>query len=325
MKVKIKAYSRGQWREKIRNLADIIMEVRDRKYEKLVLSLREQLLDMIEIDGEEHPDGELTHLTGIEGLPQVEVPTGLTALLLPAESQEHLAQLRKRVSLFPQVLTAFQSVSARSLQVVMCFERPDGTQPKTPREEDLFQQYAYRRAADFVLAATGVKVVEQDITSGQWFYVSSDAEASWNAHPTAIVMEQPTEELTEQAAAIIPRSETPTMERDVLPGFSQLEMDITKFNAVCRRLAFGPRRSPDEYLLAVATACHKAGIDQEVATKCLLNLGDYWDKEPLVRSTMAASYVSRSILSGKAMGCWPVTLQSTLAMALFSILEISTV
>jgi hypothetical protein len=80
------------------------------------------------------------------------------------------------------------------------------------------------------------------------------------------------------------------LKKGVLPGYTQLEMDIIKFNAVCRQLAFSKKRPIDEHLLAVAAACNKAGIDQEVATKCLLNVGNYWDKEPLIRSTMENAY-----------------------------------
>ena len=283
LKVLVKYYSRGLWREKTQNLVDIYAIISAGKYEKRVFSVREELI----------ADAYNTQLADMEeliDLPTVYTPTGMVVLALPTVSQQQLELLRQRVALFPQTLMAFQGVSGRHLVVLMCYELSDGTLPTKKKDVRLFQQYAFRHAADFVLATTGVKADESDAKQSQQFYVSSDDKAIWNEHMVTIRMDQPTEELTELTASIMKAPEEHPLGKDVLPGYSQLEMDITKFNAVCRRLAFNREKTIDEYLLAVATACSKAGIDQEVATKCLLNVGNYWDKESLVRSTMENAY-----------------------------------
>ena len=283
LKVLVKYFSRGLWREKTQSLADIYAIIQNKKHEKRVFALREELIaDAYQI--------KLADMEDFIDLPTVHLPTGMVALTLPADSQQQLELLRQRVQLFSQTLMVFQSVDGRHLVVLMSYELSDGTLPTKKKDVRLFQQYAFRRAADFVLASTGVKAEEDDASQGQQFYLSSDDKAVWNEKAVAVQMEQPTEELTELTASIMNVPEEHPLEKDVLPGYSQLEMDITKFNAVCRRLAFSREKPIDAYLLAVATACSKAGIDQEVATKCLLNVGNYWDKESLVRTTMENAY-----------------------------------
>ena len=283
LKALVKYLFRGSWREKTMQLTDIYAIISSKKYEKQVEQLREELVMTTTERGLADWDDSIE-------LPTVEAPTGMVVLRLPTDSQQQLALLRQRVQLFPQTLMAFQSIDGRSLVVLMSYELSDGTLPVKKKDVRLFQQYAFRRAADFVLAATGVKAEEGDVAQNQQFYIGSDDKAIWNEQVVAVQMDQPTEELTELIASIMNVPKEHPLEKDVLPGYSQLEMDITKFNAVCRRLAFSKKRGIDEYLLAVATACSKAGIDQEVATKCLLNVGNYWDKETLVRTTMENAY-----------------------------------
>ena len=280
-KVVVKRFSHGEWREKTMDLLDIYAMISGKKYEKQVFSLREELIGTAEAF-------DLAETDAIIHIPTVQTATGMVVLSLPTSSQQQLEQLRSRVQLFPQLLMAFQSIDGRHLVVLMSYELSDGTLPVKKKDVRLFQQYAFRRAADFVLASTGIKADEDDASQGQQLYASSDDKAVWNEQVVAVKMDQPTEELTEQTASIMSTPKEHPLKKGVLPGYTQLEMDIIKFNAVCRQLAFSKKKPIDEHLLAVA--CNKAGIDQEVATKCLLNVGNYWDKEPLVRSTMENAY-----------------------------------
>lgn len=282
-KVVVKRFSHGEWREKTTDLVDIYAIISSEKYQKQVFSLREELIG-------DTSERELAETDTINNIPSIQTVPGMVVLSLPTSSQQQLEQLRSRVQLFPQLLMAFQSCDGRRLMVLMSYELSDGTLPYRAKDVRLFQQYAFRRAADFVLASTGIKVDEDDAALNQQFYVSSDDKAIWNGQVVAVKMDQPTEELTELTASIMSTPKEHPLEKGVLPGYTQLEMDIAKFNAVCRQLAFSRQKPIDEYLLAVAVACHKAGIDQEVATKCLLNVGDYWDKEALVRSAMENAY-----------------------------------
>lgn len=283
LKVVVERFSRGEWREKTTDLMDIYAIISSEKYQRQVQLVRDKLIA-------DATASSLADMEDVRELPIVHLSTGMVLLSLPTDSQQQMELLRRRVATWPQMLLAFQSVDGRHLMVLMSYELTDGTLPILEQDVRLFQQYALRRAADFVVATTGVKPDENDAVNRQQFYVSSDERALWNEQAIAVQMEQPTEELTELTATIMRQPKEHPLAKNVLPGYTQLEMDITRFNAVCRRLAFGRHKPIDEYLLAVAEACNRAGIDQEVATKCLLNIGNYWDKEPLVRSTMENAY-----------------------------------
>lgn len=256
--------------------------IRSGKYRKRVEAVREKLR-MLASQGIASSD-----IEEYEELPTAEATTGMAVVTLRPADLQQMEQLRRRVNQFPQTLLSLMGADGQTLVVVMSYELTDGTLPANEHEAVLFQQYAYRRAADFVLASTGIKAEEHEPLNT--FYLSWDEQAYCDPQSQAIRMEQPTEPLSDTTAPLLPSANSNPLERDILPGYTRLEMDITKFNAICHQLAFTHERTPDEYLLALATACCKAGIDQEVATRCLLNLGSFSDKEVLVRSTMQNAY-----------------------------------
>lgn len=271
---------RGAWKNRTESLEKIARWIKEGRNKRQVSNIRRQLLAADD-------DGKAQMEAVAGGLPFVQPLTGTVVLSLGAtEGLPLVSRLRRRVNMMPQTRLSFLAADGRSLVVVQCYERLDGSLPTDAREAALFNQYALRRAADFVWAATGVKPDEEAATG---FYLSSDSEAYWNSAVRAVGMEQPTSQLDEQSASPLPR---PMLlpEHEVLPGYSLLEMDLMRFNAVCRRLAFGRQHEGDDYLLALAAGCHKADIDQEVATKCILSLEDYREKEVLVRSTVENAY-----------------------------------
>lgn len=279
---------RGEQREKAASLEKLFLWITNGRYRRAVEAVREDIKATGNMPdgaavGSEGTDGDIRVMAG--GLPVVTVPTGLAVLtLMTTGGQAQLEQLRERVNLMPQTVLSFVCADGLSLQVLMAYVLPDGSLPVgDERAAALFQQYACRRAVDFVWAATGVMGMARTT-----FQLSWDARAYRNTHVQPVVMEQPTVPLSDKTAAPLPTA--PELDRDVLPGYTRLEMDIAKFNAVCRRLAFGRRRPVDEHLVALAAACRRAGIDQEVATKCVLRLGSYGEKEVVVRSTMENAY-----------------------------------
>ena len=279
-KILLRYRYRGAWKDRTERLEKIAHWTKVGRYRRQVANIRRQLLQTV-------GDGTVL-LEDVAGtLPFARPLTGTVVLSLRAtEGLPMVEQLRRRVNMMPQTLLSFLAADGRSLIVVQCYERLDGSLPVDSGEAALFNQYALRRAADFVWAATGVKADEE---SAAGFWLSADAEAYWNGAVQPVGMAQPTSQLDEQSATPLPH---PMLlpEHEVLPGYSQLEMDLVRFNAVCRRVAFGRERQGDDYLLALTAGCHKAGIDQEVATKCILALEGYGEKEVLVRSTVENAY-----------------------------------
>ena len=282
---------RNEWRNKSLTIREIHQVIRDGKYARRVSAVR----------GEEDIRTEYGVTNGpvaAEDLPVVypsrnehDGYTGLVLLSVRVEERlDRLERLRQMVNRWPQTLLTFLGTSGQSLKILMPYLLPDGTLPVGEQQVQLFRQYAFRRAADYLAAATGMKADETMADGSEHFRISSDDRAFLNTAVQPILMEQPTEQLTEQTADQLYHSEQNPMEAEVLPGYTKQEMDITKFNMLCRKLSFERRRTPDEYLLHIADECRKAGIDQEVATKCILWQGSYWDKDTLVRSCVENAY-----------------------------------
>ena len=187
---------RGAWKNRTESLEKIARWIKEGRNKRQVSNIRRQLLAADD-------DGKAQMEAVAGGLPFVQPLTGTVVLSLGAtEGLPLVSRLRRRVNMMPQTRLSFLAADGRSLVVVQCYERLDGSLPTDAREAALFNQYALRRAADFVWAATGVKPDEEAATG---FYLSSDSEAYWNSAVRAVGMEQPTSQLDEQSASPLPR------------------------------------------------------------------------------------------------------------------------
>ena len=217
--------------------------------------------------------------------------TGLVLLSFRIEEGiETLERLRKVVNLWEQTLMSFVGTSGQSLKVLIPYRLVGDGLPTAASQVALFQQYAYKRAAEYALASTGVKVEETIHDGTEHFLISYDPKAYYNPEAKAIEMTQPTEPLTEGSAQVISQLEEATLDTEILPGYTRREMDATKYNFICRELAYGKGMDKEEYLMRLATECRKAGIDQELATKLTISKGMFFQKDILVRSTFSAAY-----------------------------------
>jgi hypothetical protein len=283
---------RHDWREKYLKISEIHQQIAKGKYERRVSAVR-------------HNDTIMTMMGKADGrsvaqeLPAVHPSAGekdsynglvLLSVKTP-EGQTQLEKLRALVNTWPQTLLSFAGASGITLKIVIPVVLTDGTLPTEEQQVMLLRHYAYHQAASYLTAVTGLKADEVVPDGREHFRMSSDSKAYLNERVVPLVMEQPTEPLTDMTAAPLTQTTAePLLDHAMLPGYSQREMDITKFNILCRELAFDVRRTPDEFLLRLAAECRKAGIDQEVATKCILWRGDFVGKDMLVRTSMENAY-----------------------------------
>lgn len=217
--------------------------------------------------------------------------TGLVLLSFRIrEGQDALEQLRKHVNLWEQTLLSFVGSSGQSLKVLIPYRLKGGILPEEPSQVSLFQQYAYKRAAEYALASTSVRPEEVRHDGTEHFRVSYDPQVYLNPDAKPIEMDQPTEPLTEQTAPVVNLAEEVSLDTQVLPGYTRREMDATKFNFVCRELAYDRYMDFDHHLMRLACECRKAGIDQELAVKLSLEYLDCFDKEVLLRTTFDTAY-----------------------------------
>lgn len=272
-------------------LEQVAQDVRNGKYERLVNGARG--IEAVMTGG-----GMAVLSAAAEELPRIwpacgenGAYTGLVLLSFRLENDlELLLKLQRRVGEMPQTVLAMVGSSGQSLKVVMGYRLADGTLPVDDDDVKRFQQYAFRRAADFLLATTGMKVEDDERWGAGWFRMSADADVCWNAEAEAVRMPLPGAPLTEFSAPLLAVGNEPPLQKEVLPGYSRHEMDVTKYNMVCRRLSFEAEKVTADYLLALADECRQAGIDQEVAVKCTLRLGALRERETLVRSSFENAY-----------------------------------
>ena len=282
---------RNQWRKKCVALNEIHNWICKGKYKKRVNAVKG--LDEIAIEG-----GMVTGPLAAESLPVVRPAVGekgaYTGLVLLSFRVEEgvavLERLRQVVNLWEQTLMSFIGTSGRSLKVIIPYRLIGGGLPTEAAQVTLFQQYAYKRAAAFAQNATGIKPEEVVHNGTEYFRISFDPKAYYNPEAKPIEMAQPTEPLTELSAQIISRPEEPGLDTNILPGYSRREMDATKFNFVCRELAYGEELEDEVYLMKMAAECRRAGIDKELAIKLTIELPEFFKKDILVRTSFSNAY-----------------------------------
>jgi len=290
-KLRMRYLYRGAWREKYVTLESIWKWMLEGKYQGRVEAARG--LRSISIAG-----GMVCGSQAAEELPMIWPAqgeggqyTGLVMLEFRVdEGFEVLEQLRQRVNLWPQTLLSFESADGRSLLALIPYRLTGGGLPVGEAQVALFRAYAYKRAADFAYGSTGRKVVEVEHDGSEWFNVSFDTSVYYQPQAQPIEMDQPTEPLTEASAPVVSQPAEATLDTKVLPGYTRREMDATKFNFVCRELAYDTEMTKEEYVMRLAVGCLKAGIDKELAIKQTIAMGKYFLKDILVRSTFNNVY-----------------------------------
>ncbi len=290
-KVLLKYLYRQEWREKCVTLETVLDWTRQGKYRHRVEAVRG--LDEIAMTG-----GMVSGPLAAEELPRI-CPavgekgeyTGLVLLSFRVEGGvEVLERLRSVVNQWEQTLMSFMGTSGQSLKVLIPYRLMGGGLPADAAQVALFQQYAYKRAAEYALASTGIKVEEAVHDGTEHFRISFDPQAYYNAGAKAIEMVQPTAPLTSMTAQVVAEPQEISLDTELVPGYTRREMDATKYNFICRELAFGKDLDKEEYLMRLATECCQAGIDQELAAKLTIAQAEFFQKDILVRSSFSNAY-----------------------------------
>lgn len=296
---------RRERREKLVTLSEIAEWTRSGKYQRRVEAVR-GLADIAEKGGmsdgpqaaEELPKvwparGETGNGTG-QTADAGDTTGGYTGLVLLSfrigEGVEALERLRRVVNQWEQTVLSFVGTSGQSLKVVIAYRLTGGGLPATEAQVALFQQYAYKRAAEYALASTGIRPEEVAHDGSEAFRLSYDPQVYYQPETHAIEMSQPTEPLTELSAQPVEQAEDVALDTKILPGYTRREMDATKFNFICRELAYGKALEKEVYLAQLATACCKAGIDEELATQLTIAMGEFFQKDVLVRAAFNTAY-----------------------------------
>jgi len=290
-KVLMRYLYRQEWKEKLVTLNSVVEWMREGKYQHRIEAVRGGRT--IARSG-----GMFSGPIVADELPMVMPAIGekgaYTGLVLLSfrvtDGFERLHRLRQAVNLWEQTLLSFVGASGQSLKVLIPYRLVGGGLPSDAKQVSLFQQYAYKRAAEYALASTGIKVEEVIHDGTEHFRISDDPLVYYNEQATPIEMAQPTEPLTESSAQFIAEPSEVKLDTEVIPGYTRREMDTTKYNFICRELAFGRELETEDYLMQLANGCCKAGIDKELAIKLTIDMKEFFKKDILVRSSFNNAY-----------------------------------
>ena len=282
---------RQEWKERLVSLDDVVDWTREGKYQRRIEAVRGGRTVA-------KPGGMFSGPIVAEDLPMVMPAIGekgaYTGLVLLSfrigDGFERLHRLRQAVNLWEQTLLSFVGASGQSLKVLIPYRLVGGELPAEASQVSLFQQYAYKRAAEYALASTGIKVEEVMHDGTEHFRISDDPLVYYNEQATPIEMVQPTEPLTELSAQFIAEPSEVKLDTEVIPGYTRREMDATKYNFICRELAFGREMESEDYLMQLANGCCRAGIDKELAIKLTIDMREFFKKDILVRSSFNNAY-----------------------------------
>lgn len=281
MKIEFNYYHQGQEKRKFLPVNELVEMIRSGKYAKSVAAVREEVHSYVGVapDATVESASRLPYVVwghGEDGY------TGLVMLSLPVSDENQMEELRKIVNAYLHVVCSFTGSSGRSLKVIMAFDNKDAD------DEALFHANAYSRAASFVQANTGIAVNGKSAAAGDGCRISDDANVFFNENVVPIIIPKITKM---PDAASVHDIESLQPKRSLLPGYSEVEMAVARFNMVRRSLQL-EADGDDTEIINLAEACAKADIEEEIAVKCTLSMGRFAEKELLVRSSFERAYES---------------------------------
>lgn len=207
------------------------------------------------------------------------------------DNKRKLNELRNTLGCLQQVRCMFVGASGRTLNVVMAYTLTDGSLPTETGDVSMFHAAAHQSASRFAEQLTGIRAEARDKDWTLGTPMSCDADLYYNANASSVPMAMPTmmpQEKTEMGTVA-------EYDENELPDYSELEMEVTKFNLACRRVRMESGKSLSDSILPLAAECRRCGIREEVAVKCTLCLNGMHEKELLVRTSFENVYKDKQM------------------------------
>lgn len=297
MKSKESYFYRKTLRSKMTEWSEISMAILSGKHRRVVDALRYEVFAAVANGVENRVGGEL-ELPRVHWSVGDEGYNGIVVLTLPfGDNLELLASLRSTVNGMQQVACSFVGSSGRSLKVLMPYTLPDGSLPTGDEDVAVFHAKAHQMASAFVMQITGVKALEKDADWQRGSAVSVDELLYLNETATPVPLAMP-EGMPKKLAKL---ESDDIYKQDLLPDYNSVEMAVTKFNMLCRRMRLRGDEPLAEDALSLARECRKMGIPEEIAVKCTLSLGNQYEKELLIRTSFENAYAEGAMGSGKVL------------------------
>lgn len=270
----------------------IVETLKSGKYARRVEKLRERVRLSL-IAKSDYPLGKDSHLyaflpavgnAGYSGIVMLSVPFG-----------DDLSKRDEMLTLLngsPQTYMTFVGSSGRSLKIMMRYALPDNALPTESTDVRMFHKAAYISACRFVKQLCNVMPNRDYSDMKTPCRISYDPNVYFNPSALKVMMEQPSE-VKDDVRPVA--SAKPLYDGLKLPSYDALQMQLTSFNLVCRKVAFDAEKSEDDALLSLAENCRYAGIDQEFAIRCMLRFDRFRHLETMVRSTFENAYCNHPL------------------------------
>lgn len=289
MNTHIRTLFGGKTTDKAIKTTDVVDFIRQKKYEKHIARMRKELT-ALKVEGlscrpESAKRIPLIFWHAGKGMEY----NGRVLVSLYCNDEDRLSKTRKLVNSLPQVVCSYRGSSGETLKVVFAFALTDGGLPKSVDDVIRFHSTAYCRAAAYLLHLTGITAdgKNADLTAGS--RMSMDSGIFFNADYVPMRIELP-DHLPDSKLAACNDISSLMPQGNALPGYSEVEMDILRYNFICRSISFGGLTETDEMIVLLAAECVKAGINQETAIRCALHDRALRNKDLLVRTTFEQAY-----------------------------------
>jgi hypothetical protein len=278
-------------------LVDYLYQSKGRERKRLI-SL-EQLVDLMQSDQLRKRTEALTeairisrvvgaqgHLDATESLPVVnfsnvsESPQRLVLLSFRVADAELLRRLETQARSIPQTVMTFAGLSGQTLKVVTAVS----DNQDEFRDAQSWQNAAYLSAANFYGQALGV--APEGHEQGRPMLCRVGHCPSVWLNPSFVAVPVVGDGQTDKG----PRDSQADRNQTDFDSYSDLELQLAKFNYIFEQLSFEKETDEETYLCTLAERCRKAGVEEEVAVKSLLHVNAFRNKDFLVRSTFRTAY-----------------------------------
>lgn len=222
--------------------------------------------------------------------------TGIVPVVIPC-SGSGAEDVRAKVNAMPQTVMSFVTADAKGLVALFAYSLPDGTLPKDTESARLFHEHACYRSAMFVEHQTGERTERGKMSMDRAILMTSDKDCRLNGSPIVITLEQPAVGLSEWLIRN-PQERTGIENAGAsnrLPGYSDIDMQVTKFHALVQTMSNTLYISDADNLMKLAVECCRCGIDRKLAADMVLRWHYFKDKATLVMTTFESAYIDNPL------------------------------
>ena len=280
MKVECIYQSKGGERKKLLSLEQLTQLMRGNSLRKRTEALAEAIR-VSRVTGVNRRLEAADKLPVANFSPDGETGQHLVLLSFPVGGDASLIQrVTEQAKTIPQTVMTFPGLSGRTLKVVTAFSLPDGDGGTMGDALDK----AFLSAASFYGQSLGVSPEGHDHGSPMMCRIGYCPIVWLNER----LMSVPLFDASTPANGT--RSTVAASAARAFDGYSDLELQLAKFNYIFDQLSFEEKADEDAYLRRLADRCRKAGIEEEVAVRSLLRVDAFKGKDILVRSMFRTAY-----------------------------------